>query len=160
MSPSGFWAVMKGTFPLLIRICLFHGQNAVYELLSYLFPGAWIEPDHICSPVSHLDFFLRKSLFFLSVMKITKKSHQLPPESEGNHAAIACGHVRRCLGDVQIWWLLTKTSVVTSWVTALLVSSWCSKGMNVIGAFLSLLFFFLLPWGMEAFCFSWHIRIT
>lgn len=134
---------MKGTFSLLIRICLFHGQNRVYELLSYLFPGTWIELHRICSPLSHHWFFQRKSLFFLSVMKITKKSHQFPPESEGNHATIACGHARRCLGNVQIWWLVTKTSVVTSWVTALLVSSWCRKGVNIVGAFLSLLFFSL-----------------
>lgn len=42
------------SFHLIRIICLFHGQNAIYELLSYLFPGALIELSHICSPVSHL----------------------------------------------------------------------------------------------------------
>lgn len=99
-------------------MCLFHGQNAVYELLGYLFPGAWIEPDYICSPISYPWFFWRKSLFFLPVMKIMKMSHQFPPKPEGSHA---CGHVRRCLDDVQIWWLVTKISLVTLWVSTLLV---------------------------------------
>lgn len=49
-----------------------------------------------------LDFFQRKSLFFLSGMKIMKMSHQFPPKSEGSHATIAGGHVRRCFGDVQV----------------------------------------------------------
>lgn len=77
------------------------------------------------------DFFQRKPLFFLSVMKIMKMSYQFPPESEGNHTTIACGHIRRRLGDVQIRWLVTKISVVASRVTTLLVSSWCSKGRNI-----------------------------
>lgn len=47
-----------------------------------------------------LDFFQRKSLFFLSVMEIMKMSHQFPPECTGNYATTACGHVGSCLANV------------------------------------------------------------
>lgn len=74
-------------------------------------------------------------------------------------AAIACGHVRRCPGDMQIWGLVTKISLVTSWSlhcwpAGAVLKGWIYKCLFVI------VIVFLLQWGVEVVCFNWHIRIT
>lgn len=73
---QGCWAVMTGISSHLIkmRLYLLHGQNTIYELLSYFFPGAWTELGirswmawlTFCSLLSHLCMLFLLLFFFFN----------------------------------------------------------------------------------------------
>lgn len=128
-----------------MRLYLLHGQNTIYELLSYFFPGAWTELGirrwmawlTFCSLLSHLCmlflllFFLMKSVIFLSVKNIMKMCFgniYLSLQAAWSHSL---GYVRNCLSNVQIWCLAPIISVMPSWVAALPIGVWCGKRMNI-----------------------------